>query len=255
MKVLENMLGRANISHSDLKDIDDPRKVHITRNKLVNFSEDLEKGQQLDTSVLKRAAVGEMVTADEKFKDPYEFKFTAKMIVACNKKPYLKNVTTAIKERWYLLPFTKSFIKGHPERIEGLEGIIIAEEMETVFSWAVDGLKTLMRNKSFTPPERCRLAMEEYLVENSPILCWLEDGGLKKDGSGIRYESKGSELYQDYRLFCKETENFPGKIQDFYAELKKNGYHVETRHNARYVKGLAPENATGESEIDDNVPF
>ena len=238
------MLGEQNISKNDLSAINNTQTIGMTKNKLVNFSYDLEAGQQLDTGVVKSATSGETVMANEKYKDPYFFTFTAKLVIACNDLPYIKNSGFAIRERFYVLPFTRCFTEE--ERDPDLKEKIIKNEMEVIFNWAVTGLKRLLTRGHFDAPERCIISMQNYIMDNDTVQFWIEQEEMKADGD--KNFVKGNVLYKYYREFCIDANYKPLSMGVFYKQLVSKGYQKTASDGYRGFKGLRkPTNAPNDA--------
>lgn len=244
------MLGSNNVSMNDLAAINNTQTISMTKNKLINFSYDLEAGQQLDTGVVKSATSGETVMANEKYKDPYFFTFTAKLVIACNTLPYIKNTGFAIKERFYVLPFTRSFTEN--ERDPDLKRKIIDNEMEIIFNWAVAGLKRLLKRGRFDAPKRCLVSMDDYIMDNDTVNFWISEENMdtREVATAPDVFIKGNELYKFYKDFCVNGGLKPLGLGNFYKSLRVKGYDSAPRNGYRGFKGLRkPTNASDDAII------
>lgn len=240
------LVGAENVSNLDLKSIHNEAAISGTKDKLINFSHDLEQGQQLDTGIVKSATSGEMVTANEKFKQPYSFEFTAKLIIACNELPFIKNVGAAVKERFYILPFDRIF--SEKERDPDLK-IKLRSELEGIFTLAIEGLQRLMKRGYFDPPERCTIALDKYLKDNDVISQWIEEEGLYSDDDVC----KRSDVYESYRIFCRESGYKSLGKAKLYERVRMAG-HKETKING-YDYFMNLRNPFGPVEDYNKIPY
>lgn len=236
-EIWEYIIGRYNTSYVDLRYINDGSQIFMTRNKLVNFSKDLESNQQLDTGIVKAAIAGEIVIANEKFKGQQEMSFSAKIVIACNELPYIRNAGNAIRRRFHVLPFTRIFTEEEQDR-ELLEKLI--SEADQIFSWAVNGLKTLNERKNFDVPDRCKYSLTNYLKNNDSIQLWLEENDLRHPGATV----KTSDLYSDYKIYCEQSGLRPLSNQKLYTKLEATGFTRKTINGVKCFEGLKTANQT-----------
>lgn len=225
------LVGIENTSYLDLKLLNDSVHVAGTKDKLINFSPDLQQGQQLDTGNIKSAVSGESLTANEKYKKPYHFDFTAKLIVACNELPYIKSLGAAVRERFFILPFDVVFTED--QRDPDLK-YKLRKELEGIFALAVKGIERLLARGHFDPPQRCLHTFEKYLRANDTVSQWIEEDQL------IAGESKAlrKSLYEGYKRFCRESSYKPLGKTKLYDRLQQLGYENIKRDGYDYIKGL-----------------
>lgn len=234
MNIWKHVLGKYNYSNVDVKYVNDGSQTFMTKNKLINFSNDLENGQQLDTGVIKSAVSGEEVIINEKYKKQETIKFTAKLIIACNELPYIKNSGNSVTRRFYILPFLRIF--SEHERDINLFSKLKAESSD-IFSWAVEGLLRLRRRGYFVPPRICKISVDEFIKNNDSVLLWLDESGIKENSLNKR--EKTSEVYTGYLDFCKSSNVRPLGKTKFYTKLEKAGYKRVKINGATYFDNLS----------------
>lgn len=235
--IWEYIVGQYNCSYVDLKYINDGSQIFMTRNKLVNFSKDLESNQQLDTGITKAAVSGQTVICNEKYKGQVEMDFTAKIVIACNELPYIRNASTSVKRRFHILPFTRVFSEKEQDRdlIKKLE-----KESDKIFSWAVKGLRSLKERGGFDVPERCKYSMANYIKNNDSIELWIDDSNVYREGS----EAKTADAYKDYKEFCEESNSKPFGRNKFYEKVEAKGYKRKPNNGTYYFVDMKLPNQT-----------
>lgn len=231
------ILGEHNVSFVDIKGINDGKTVFLTRNKLANFSYDIESGQQLDTGIIKSAVAGEKVMVDEKYKAQYDMNFTAKLIISCNDLPYIRNAGAAIRERFYVLPFLRTFNEN--ERDPNLKQKL-RKEAAHIFSWAVNGLKRLMDRGYFIAPERCHLSANDYLKSNDTIAMWVDEDNIRQEGQ----RAKKSEAWKYYKEYCQNGNFYTISKSKFYSKVIEAGFEEIKSNGERYFKNMYLPNQT-----------
>lgn len=231
------ILGPHNVSYVDIKGINDGKTVFMTKNKLVNFSYDIEAGQQLDTGIIKSAVAGEKVMVDEKYKAQYDMDFTAKLVIACNDLPYIKNAGAAIKERFYILPFLRTFTEA--ERDPTLKEKL-REEAAHIFSWAIQGLKRLKHRGFFIAPERSSLSSNEYLKNNDSLAMWVDEDDLRKEGE----KAKRTDVWTNYKNYCQNSNIYTLPKPRFFNKLREIGFREFKSNGIWYVLDMQLPNQT-----------
>lgn len=237
MNIWSHILGEYNVSSVDIKGINDGDTVFMTKNKLVNFSGDIQTGQQLDTGVIKSAIAGEKVVVNEKYKPQYDMNFTAKLIIACNDLPYIRSVGAAIKERFYLLPFIRIFEEN--ERDPYLKDKL-KKEAAHIFSWAVNGLRRLMERGYFVPPQRSLLSSSDYLKSHDSIGMWLDEDDIKKKGE----KAKRAEVWRSYKDYCKDSNIYIMQKFKFFQQLSNLGFRPVRINGTYYIEDMELPNQT-----------
>jgi len=235
--IWEYIIGKFNCSYVDLKYINDGSQIFMTRNKLVNFSKDLESNQQLDTGITKAAVSGQIVIANEKYKGQMEMNFTAKIVIACNELPYIKNPSNSVKRRFHILPFTKIFKESEQDRDLTDK---LKKEADQIFTWAVNGLRNLKKRGRFDVPDRCKYSMANYIKNNDSIEMWIDEENIFKEGS----EAKTKDAHDSYVKFCDDSRSKPFGKNKFYDKLESKGFKRKTLNGVRYFKNIKLPNQT-----------
>ena len=242
--VWRKIVGPSNVSELDVSEINNPAHIESSKNKLVNFSGDLNYGQQIDTGVMKRAISGEMVRHSTKYKKTGSFPYTAKNIIMCNDLPHVKNVGTSSSRRLHILEFNG--IKYSEKTIDYEIKGSFDDELGAIFSHAMDGLLRLRKNNKFTIPKRIPEDLAKYMKDNDPIQQWLEEDELLAidpktklsyiDETIMTLKTSIYKGYKDYML----RSGYKGKLnnKNFYKELKKKGYEEKRTKDGRYFVGI-----------------
>jgi len=238
IEIWQAMLGRPNICNVDLREINNPSLYHImsTKDKLVNFCGEASKGQ-IDSSIMKAAAVGEIVTGREIHKSPIEFNFSAIFVMANNDMPWMSNPDKAVMRRYFVLPY--NYIVPDSDLIPELAKKIINEEIESIFAWALEGLTRLNKRGHFVAPERVNQTMTEFLKMNDNVQQWIEEDKMNEKEA----RAKPAYLFQSYVNYCELSQYKPFGKSNFYKRLENKGYKRVPIHGHQYFKGLrTPDN-------------
>jgi len=116
----------------------------------------------MNIDVIKKLTGGDIISGAVKFQnDEIEFINTAKLVFAMNQMPVLSahESLDPIKKRIIILPFDYA-IKDEDHTIERA----FMRELPGIFNKAIEGLKRLQYNKSFTPVERSIELLDKWSV-------------------------------------------------------------------------------------------
>lgn len=170
--LLIGMLGKQNISTKDIKSILSNRfTLASLYGKLANISGELSSSVLNNTDTLKNLSAGDIIQAEFKGKDGFDFSNKAKVITACNEIPYCKDKTRGWEDRQYVIPFLQTFRGRRAETLNlGKKLTSNKKEMEGLLLWALEGLHQTLKDESFKYPGdhidtyyNCRNGIEIFL--------------------------------------------------------------------------------------------
>lgn len=131
-------------------------------------SADMMRGLEL----LLNISSGDPVQINRKFKDPLErHKLIARITIAGNDFLEVPDHAGAMLRRLNIIEFKKSF-RGHEDYY--LEERI-SQEIAGVAVWALEGLRRLRNQGRFTRPESSIGALQDWLLQSSPIASFLNE--------------------------------------------------------------------------------
>ena len=153
-----------------------------------------------NTSVMKRLSGGESVAARYLYKETFEFKPRAKLVVYGNDEPAIpKGHDFGFAARIKKIPFLHNFAEDadcDPKMMEKLE-----REAPGILEWARQGLVALIAdNMTLREPECVRQATAQYVETQDEFGQWLEECTVK-DPEG---ETPVGELYASYEEWMKD---------------------------------------------------
>jgi len=155
LNVVETLLGEDNVSEQPLEDLcsDGPAgrwsPKHL-KGKIANIHRDLD-GDAIDsTQVLKNLTEpGESINAEIKGVSQFELEPDAKHLYAANSAPSIDKQEAAPYDRFLTVRFENQIPRG--ERDENLEDKLTEPEvLNGIFKWALDGMRRLEEQGSFT---------------------------------------------------------------------------------------------------------
>ena len=176
LKIMMNMIGKENCSALSLDDVVNSRfRVYQVAGKLLNIGDDIGNGYIPEAEVLRKLITGDVVTAEQKGKDPIEFNCYAKFIFSANDIPRIKDPKGATARRIIIIPFKNKFDRSK-ENFDPyfLDKILSRECMEYMIKVGIDGLKRVLENKGFTETEDTQKLINEFNKNNNPVLEYID---------------------------------------------------------------------------------
>lgn len=221
LDLIKRFLGSRNYTSIELDKVTGKFETAELEHKLANIGDDVNNKSMGDTGLLKKLFSGNSVLVQRKGERPFDLEPYAKHIYSCNEIPRSANdKTLGFYRRWIFVPFNAVF-KTTDEDYDPLikEKIVTEEALSYLLNLAIKGARRLMVNKAFTEPECVKLAMEEYKIENSNVLTWVDDVELTVMQV---CEKPTDELYTDFTNWCRlsNIKQITGK-KTFYKELKE----------------------------------
>lgn len=99
----------------------------------------------------------------------------------------------------------------------------------------IEGAKKVIELEYQIPVPKCvQDAISEYRSQNDWFGHFIED----KCDTGDDYRESSSSLYQSYRNYCIDTNEYVRSTADFYFALESAGYERVVLNRKRYFKGL-----------------
>lgn len=170
--------------------------------KLLNVCGEISETANIDGAVFKRVISGEIIPAQFKGMQLFEYRPKAAHWFASNHVPRSRDTSAGFTRRWLILTF------DHPVPKEKLKvniaEDIIAAEREAIVAWAVQAITWLPEQKDFTLPKSHQERIIEIAEFNSSVRFFLTKGervAVRPSGSGGRISQR--ELYEEYASFCR----------------------------------------------------
>lgn len=134
---------------------------------------DLEAGNlRLDSTLLKTLAAGESVDIRKRYADGIKMNNTAKIILATNELPRVKNRDRSIKRRWIFIECINPVSKN--DVITDFDKDMVDNEWPSILKWALEGLNEFLENNSkiAIAPE-IQQEVDNYVDEQDVFLQYL----------------------------------------------------------------------------------
>jgi len=209
-----------------------PEMAEVKGKRLVIAAE-MQEGARLNDSTVKQLCSTDDVFAEKKYKDPFSFKPCHTLVLYTNHLPRVSASDDGIWRRLIVIPFGAK-ITGKDD-IKNYSEYLYANAGEAILAWVIDGAKKVIDMDYHIPVPACvQKAIEEYRSQNDWFGHFLQD---KCDMDSDAKESS-SALYQAYRNYSIDCNEYVRSTADFYFALEKAGFERVTLNRKRYFKGL-----------------
>jgi len=206
IKLLKDLLGHLNYTAETMSELFDTNNrfvVHNLFHKLANLSSETKEYSIDDIDRFKRLTGGDPVTADVKFKEPITFTPYAKLIVASNKLPFVRDKNDmAFWRRWLIIRFTHVF----PNDDDWYKQTFTGEELEGILTVAIMAITRVFLQKRFdfeqTPEEIMGMWLSNIDTVYRFVKTYIEKGILISDPKNGGLWIKRSDLYNMYKDYC-----------------------------------------------------
>lgn len=209
-----------------------PEMAEIKGKRLLIAAE-MQEGSRLNDSTVKQLCSTDDVFAEKKYKDPFSFKPCHTLVLYTNHLPRVSASDDGIWRRLIVIPFGakitgKSDIKNYGEYLFDKAG-------ESILAWVIEGAKKVIELDYQIPVPGCvQKAIDEYRNQNDWFGHFLTDKCEVDDS----YKESSSALYQAYRSYSMDCNEYIRSTADFYFALEKSGFERIKVHNKRFFKGL-----------------
>lgn len=209
-----------------------PEMAEVKGKRLLIAAE-MQEGARLNDSTVKQLCSTDDVFAEKKYKDPFSFKPCHTLVLYTNHLPRVSASDDGIWRRLIVIPFNakitgKSDIKNYGEYLYDNAG-------ESILAWVIEGAKKVIDLDYQIPVPACvKAAIDEYRSQNDWFGHFMED----KCESGDGFRESSSSLYQAYRNYCIDTNEYVRSTADFYFAMESAGFERVTLNRKRYFKGV-----------------
>ena len=250
LNLLKALLGSDNLSARTIQSLEKNRFASASLfGKLANICADVPSEGLETTGMLKMLTGGDLVPAERKLRDLFEFVNYAKLLFSANVPPEVHDDTTAFYRRLVVFAFPYTFVEGADEKLLGpdadkirkadkdvLTKITTPEEMSGFLNWALKGLKRLKEHGwTFSYSRGTQEVKDDYIRKSSPVKAFVLD----------RLEEKAEEyilrdvIYPAFLTYCEEM-RLPTKSRDAFFKKLPEYLPKATRYRPTLPDGSRP---------------
>ena len=203
------------------------------KGKRLLIAAEMQEGARLNDSTVKQLCSTDDMFAEKKYKDPFSFTPCHTLVLYTNHLPRVSASDDGIWRRLIVIPFDAK-IEGAGDKKNYAE-YLYANAGESILAWVIEGARKVIALDYKIPIPACvQKAIDEYRAQNDWFGHFIED----KCDIGPEYKESSSALYQAYRNYCLDTNEYVRSTADFYFALENAGYERITVKRKRFFKGL-----------------
>jgi putative DNA primase/helicase len=227
INLVKELLGNyaENISPRELFDSQNRFIVSNLYHKLANAVAESKDYTIEDMDRFKRLTGGDWFTADVKFKDPITFKNIAKLIVASNNMPHLRDPNDkAFWHRWVIIEFPHQF----PDDDTWAKRTFTDEEKNGIITVALLAFIRVVQQRHFDFEQNEKEVMDIWLSYIDSVYSFIKTytgkGVITVDPRNADLWVKRSDLYKLYKDYCIDqgfrgvgAKSFARKLREYFG--------------------------------------
>lgn len=197
LKLMPELVGHDNVYNAPIQRLGNRGALAELVGKLLLTSSEINENTVMDDGILKQIVSGDTVEGERKYEHPFTFTPYARIMLATNHLPKLRDVTHAFFRRLVMIKFNRNFTAEEMDM--NLLGTL-KTELAGIFAMIVKGLRNLQDRGNFVIPESSVLASKEYLEDSDTITKFAEESLMhaEAENKGIRPVN----LYFLYSNWC-----------------------------------------------------
>lgn len=216
--ILEKLIGEKNIVSTNLMSLESNRfataKLH---RKMLNIQADISGAAIKRSPILKSLTGNDLVPAEYKGGDLFEFRNYSKLTFSCNMPPEFLEESNAVFSRLLFIEFNQEFKEGENAKPNLIESLTTNSELSGFLNLCLKHLRQILENKRFSfdlTPEEVR----KYYERKSNNLAWfLEECCDFVADSRVSKE----QFFNEYSKFCFDNKTAPLPLAKVGRELPR----------------------------------
>ena len=217
LKLITAFCGEENVSAIQFEDMKQTHSLAGIVNKTANIFSDVKRGRVFASEVFKMLADGSPIQINPKYKQPYTYCYTGKLIFGMNSFPDFSHDFEGIERRVIVFEFNRVFnLESEGFDPDLLDKLTTDNALSALLNMALDGYKSLIDNKGFMTTKASERGLRRFVTENDSVAQWLEECEMDEEHllkEPIKLNFSG--LYPDYQAFCFSTGQQPKEQKDF----------------------------------------
>ena len=190
-------------------------------------------GRRLDEETIKAITGQDILHGERKYENVFAFRSKAKLLMATNHRPTVRDTDDAIWKRIKPIKFAAKV--SDSEKIDKIEEVLIAEEGPGVLAWFVKGCLEWQEKKGLIYPENITNDAKSYRKEQDEVQTFIAEACV----IGKEEKVSAHDLYVGYVKWSKESGvAYPVSKTRFGKELDRLGYMSDRTGGASHWLGL-----------------
>ena len=202
LNLIATLLGKRNVATPSLQGLIYNRfaKAELY-GKLANIHADIPSHKLKYTGTFKMLTGQDIIWAEKKHANPFEFENYAKLLYSANELPQTDDMSEAFWRRWIIIEFPNSFLEGDSQTDPNIaEKLMEPDELSGFLVWAFEGLMRLLKNKKFTMTKTREEIETEWITRTDSLRAFVMK---HMDADANCYVIK-DDFFTAYQEFCDE---------------------------------------------------
>jgi putative DNA primase/helicase len=192
------------------------QRAHL-HGKLANIVTEIAEGSEIADAELKAIVSGEILTAERKRRDPFDFRPYCTCWFGTNHMPHTRDFSTALLRRAKIIPFNNQFTG---ERCDIQLKDTLSSELEGILNLSLNAVGRVLQFGSFTSCESEERAKQEWRIETDQAAQFVEEK-CELDSS---FTTASKTLFDTYRSWADdEGIKRPLNHKNFTQRLQRLG--------------------------------
>lgn len=220
LRIIKAILGDANVTAASLHDLVNTRFTTASLyGKIANIAGDIDGSYLENTATLKAVTGGDLISAEHKGRDRFDFVPWCVPVFSANKIPASADTTAGYLSRWLIIPFPHNF-EGREDRT--VEARLHAE-LPGILAAGLRQLPELLQRGQFSLGDSARDAKAEFSRRVDQVRYWLHECCEQGDYPFVNR----ARLYEAYKAWVLRdgggTKIAPLKAGEFYDRVTAAG--------------------------------
>jgi putative DNA primase/helicase len=236
IRLLNALLGKENVTSVTLQALANERFGPANLfGKLANLAGDIDGTYLEQTAMFKAITGGDVITAEYKFKDAFDFTPYAVPVFSANKIPGSADTTNGYFSRFLVIFFPNNFTGREDRNLD--YRLQQPHEIEGIAAKGLIALDHLMSRGNFLETASTTEAMEDFRRKVDQVQTWLEEKDWTIDMAAPM--ARRDTLYDSYKSWA-DNEGFkkPLRASEFYGRLRALGCTDAKVKGVRYLRGI-----------------
>lgn len=222
LAMVKTLLGDDNTAALDLEELNLQFSPASLFGKLANIGDDISDEFIKNPARFKKIVSGDRIRGEFKGKNEFFFDPYCKLFFSANNIPRIKDKSGAVIDRLIIIPFNATFSKDDPDYDPYIKYKLIQEDaIERLIVLALEGLDRVLQNQCFTTSGKAQKELEEYEINNNPILLFFAENGVEQI---VNHSTSG--VYMRYSEFCIAN-SFQAMSQIEFSKQAKKHYGLD----------------------------
>jgi putative DNA primase/helicase len=189
-----------------------------------------DSGKRLDETIIKQMTGGDTVFARFLYSEGFEFTPQMKLWLGTNHKPTIRGQDEGVWRRIRLIPFTVSIpLEQQDHNLRDK----LKQEASGILNWALEGL-VQWHAKGLEEPAVVKDATNDYRTDQDVLAHFIATRCIEGDD----LESPARDLYQAYKKWAEETNEYVMNERGFSNALSERGFRKVRLCEGNMWKGI-----------------